>query len=497
MSRYPSNLLPLAIFIILAGLFLISGCSDDDPVTPAPLPEVGYLATSPDSLMALWQTALTTLDSTMYRDMYDPDFKFHFSDGDMSEYQLLTDYMTRDETVQTGWNMFSGQEVTNWVGVNVFAVARIIFHEMTQVTDWEIVAAGSAPPVANARFTLQMAVERGFGVPTIAATGSYDFFAVARDTILEDGTATQYYRLIKMETVNPGKTGKVIHTWGGVHLTYMTDEAPHAALYVTDIGGSPLPVYMCDATGSIDTDSGLHPAPYRWQFEGGGAWNWTDWVEDSTITHSYPTTGDHTITVQVRDRWGLTDTAAYDASFRLPFPGWPDQLMANFQTAYEFMDVDAYLEIMNPDFLTILQQETIDEFPDVGPTLDVTQEQRIHERMFSGESVTDPNGDLVPGVSGISFSRFRALDAWTFSPGEDPFPNTMWAPYEVEFLFDRGQGFSTLQVEGMIKFYVTSRDSLHEGSTRQYFQMIGQVDLTGGFKSVETTIWGSVKALWR
>jgi len=171
--------------------------------------------------------------------------------------------------------------------------------------------------------------------------------------------------------------------------------------------------------------------------------------------------------------------------------------MANFQIVYEIMDVGAYLEIMHPDFLTILQQDTIDEFPDVGPTLDVTQEQRIHERMFSGESVTDPNGDLVPGVSGIAFSRFRALDAWTLSPGEDPFPNTMWAPYEVEFLFDRGQEFSTLQVEGTIKFYVTSRDSLHEGSTRQYYQMIGQVDLTGGFKSIQNSIWGSVKALWR
>jgi len=118
--------------LMFAVLLIASGCSDDDPVTPVPLPEEGYLATSPDSLMALWQTALTTLDSTMYGDMYDPDFRFHFSDGDMSEYQLLTDHMTRDETVQTGWNMFSGQEVTNWVGVNVFAVARIIFHEMTQ-----------------------------------------------------------------------------------------------------------------------------------------------------------------------------------------------------------------------------------------------------------------------------------------------------------------------------------------------------------------------------
>jgi len=33
-------------------------------------------------------------------------------------------------------------------------------------------------------------------------------------------------------------------------------------------------------------------------------------------------------------------------------------------------------------------------------------------------------------------------------------------------------------VAGTIKFYVTSKDSLHQGSTKKYYQMIGQVDLT-------------------
>jgi hypothetical protein len=84
------------------------------------------------------------------------------------------------------------------------------------------------------------------------------------------------------------------------------------------------------------------------------------------------------------------------------------------------------------------------------------------------------------------------------SPEDDIIPNAEWAPFEVDFLFDRGQEFSTMKVEGTIKFYVTSRDSMHEGSLKQYYEMIGQVDLTnGGFKSVETATWGSVKALWR
>jgi len=430
--------------------------------------------------------------------MYDQDFRFHFSVVDTSVFHLPTDYMTRDETVQTGWNMFSGEDITNWLGVDVPGVARIIFKQMTQETPWEIVAAGSEPPRAAARFSIQIFVERGFGDPTLLAAGSYDFFAGARDTILEGGTATQYYRLINMVAVNPQKDLGVINTWGGVHLTYMTNEAPQAALEVSDISGGPLPLFHCDASGSGDSDSGLHPGPYRWQFEGGGVW--TDWTENHTINHSYRIPGEYTITVEVRDRWGLTDTAGFDVTFskpELPFPGSPDQLMANFQTIYETMDAGEYLKLMHPDFLTILQESTIIDFPDVGTTLDVTEEQRIHERMFSGEAMEDPNGDFLPGIRAIHFSGFRALDAWSMSPGNDIIPNAEWAPFEVDFLFDRGQQFSTLKVGGAIKFYVTSRDSLHNGTLKQYYQMIGQVDLTGGFKSTEEIPWGSVKALWR
>ncbi len=49
-----------------------------------------------------------------------------------------------------------------------------------------------------------------------------------------------------------------------------------------------------------------------------------------------------------------------------------------------------------------------------------------------------------------------------------------------------------------LKFYVTHRDSTVNGYTREYYQMRGQVDLTGGWKSAgETISWGSVKALFR
>jgi hypothetical protein len=117
--------------------------------------------------------------------------------------------------------------------------------------------------------------------------------------------------------------------------------------------------------------------------------------------------------------------------------------------------------------------------------------------MFSGEAVTDPQGSLVPGVVNIVFSSFRNVTNWAVSPPTDPFPNAEWALYDGQILISRGQNYATLKVEGSIKFYVTSRDSLHEGTTKPFYQMIGQVDLTSGLKTTEENSWGSVKALYR
>jgi len=163
----------------------------------------------------------------------------------------------------------------------------------------------------------------------------------------------------------------------------------------------------------------------------------------------------------------------------LDFPGDPATLMKNFQVIYEERNFDWYRDMLHADYQTILQQDTIDQFPDVGATLDLSEELRIHERMFSGDDLTDPTtGALVPGVIGISFGKLQPLDAWQVSPPDDPIPNAQFTTYDVDFLFDRGPTQTQISVQGLIRFYVTSRDSFHEGADRQYYQMVGQVDLT-------------------
>lgn len=178
------------------------------------------------------------------------------------------------------------------------------------------------------------------------------------------------------------------------------------------------------------------------------------------------------------------------------FPDTPDQLMTNFRGAYGQMDVDKLMTMLHPQHLTYLQQDTVDNFPELGPTLDVQEEQRIHERMFSGHDVTDPNGYLVPGVQAITFQTFQRQGNWSVSPAGDTIPNTEFALYDVVILMDRGMGHTILKVQGAIKFYAVAHDSLVGGQTLPCYRLRGQVDLTVE-KVSETTSWGLVKGLFR
>jgi hypothetical protein len=185
---------------------------------------------------------------------------------------------------------------------------------------------------------------------------------------------------------------------------------------------------------------------------------------------------------------------------RLPFPDSPDQLMLNFKTICEDMDFAEYASLLHPDYFMILQQSTQDMYPSVGSTLDVVEERRIHERMFSKQDVTDPDGALVPGLRTIEFRTF-VRSAWSLSPPTDVIPNADCAVYQVSFQFDRGAAQRILKVEGEIKFYVTHRDSVINSVTRPYYQMYGQIDLTLssalGSKASALDSWGSVKCLFR
>jgi len=194
---------------------------------------------------------------------------------------------------------------------------------------------------------------------------------------------------------------------------------------------------------------------------------------------------------------GCSDDDPVTVGIYSPGPASLGELVLQIKDSYEARDPAMYQSLLDPDYLTLLSGETIQEFPTLGTTLDFDQEERIHGRMFSDESLVDPIGTPIPGVLDIRFLVFLARDVWLPTDEGVLFPGAVWAPFEVQILFDRGQSYPSMRVEGVVKIYARAHEVTVGGTQCTYYLMAGMRDLTGYVKGSEVTPWGSVKAIYR
>lgn len=190
------------------------------------------------------------------------------------------------------------------------------------------------------------------------------------------------------------------------------------------------------------------------------------------------------------------EIVAVDPPVDFPFAGTPDQLMANFQLAYELRDFDAYTDLLDADFRFYLLQETVDEFDLPRDHFLRQEEVGIAESMFSGNSP----GEGVGAVTEIDFTVLRRIeDLWEIA--DDPrFPGTLQASFDVILRIEQ-TGTDTVKetvVSGRALFFISVEQVQHEGQTRSLHRLAGIVDQTVSIdKGVEQTPWGSVKVLYQ
>ena len=178
------------------------------------------------------------------------------------------------------------------------------------------------------------------------------------------------------------------------------------------------------------------------------------------------------------------------------FPDTPDQLMQNFEKAYGLMDIVQFREILHPSFIFKFLATDLDhiEVPG-GDRWFCANELTSTTRMFNGSPGFDGE-NTVPGISDITFELFDQDGVWGETDDPVDFPDAERAVFNAQVSFLRA-GNTTIQVKGQALFYVTSKDSTHDGEPAPYYQLRGWVDGSRLDKPNRPATWGGVKFLFQ
>jgi hypothetical protein len=187
------------------------------------------------------------------------------------------------------------------------------------------------------------------------------------------------------------------------------------------------------------------------------------------------------------------DPARPEESHSQPLPGTADSLMLMFKEVYAAMDIDAYAHLLDQEFLFKYRQEDVENLGLPYDRHDRSGELACTENMFSGEPAST-SGEA--GISGIEWSLLQPVSNWEDSTDDD-FPGASRRLYNIILRFLRPAG-TNLDIQGQQIFYVAHTDTVLSDSTvRSRYRLVGQVDMTGGYRSnEEASSWGSVKALY-
>ncbi len=160
----------------------------------------------------------------------------------------------------------------------------------------------------------------------------------------------------------------------------------------------------------------------------------------------------------------------------LPFPDSEDQLMANFKTIYEAMDINEYGKILDTNYRFKYQPFDVESLNLPGEFHNRDDELGIMRNIFSQNAIVNSQGQRQEAITEITVRVLDPVSIWEDSTDPD-FPDSRKRLYTVNLEFKRPED-TTIIVQGSQEFYVSSRDSLHNGIPKLYWQLVGQIDLT-------------------
>ncbi len=169
--------------------------------------------------------------------------------------------------------------------------------------------------------------------------------------------------------------------------------------------------------------------------------------------------------------------------------------MANFEALLEAMDIDAYEELLGPEFTFFFLQGE-------GPSdsWDRTNDVASFRNLFSGDPPANPgNPTQNRGITSIEVGKMDVLEVWKSVSSADPHfgmvADAMWAVYTVQLIMMHDDGTTTLN-NPQIFFAAPRAIELDDGTSKTKWELIGQRELPLD-KSNPASSWGEVKTMFR
>ena len=474
--------------VALALALSLIGCGGEDTVAPE---GTNDFPSTPGKALTALEQALSDMDYASFDGLIHQNFQFLIQDADINQLDLGTDRMSRREYLSSVSAILTERNLvvdrTSSPGIEAIEIGR-----WEPVTEWAPVSSGHPdfPNTVMSRYEVDLWLTVT-GADSIHVRGQQDFYVAVVDSTTSDGLSRLAYRIIGQEDLTLTNRSSAPMTWGALAISFLANVAPVASFTVTPEevqAGEPV---LFDASASYDPDNSSGGLRYRWE---AGAQS-TSWLTSPQIEFLLSDAGEVSVELTVRDAWNEagSDSRTVRVLETYPFPDTPDKLMSNFKKAYGEMFMNEYRNTLHSDFKFFYQQADIDNLGLGSDHHNQDEELQISDHIFSGNP-SPSSGEA--GVSSIDFNFLEAATTWEDSFNPD-FPGARRALFQIILFFERPAS-TTIEVQGNQEFYVIARDSVQDDATiKDYFQLVGQVDLSDLGKPVEGCTWGRVKALYR
>jgi hypothetical protein len=473
-----------SLFLFLLPL-LLTACSSFDPTEPGDGPQPLDEPTSRDQLVDYFFLAQAERDSALLVRSFGDGFVFELDPAWVAGSGLETSTLILGDMIAAAGNLCGGRAVMD-DGQPRAPVTGIFVDSYEPMDDWTLVGKQDYGEVHQRLYQTSMRITLA-GADDIVFAGEVLFRAAEYTETEGPGAPRTLYDLVGIvDGTFPPSGGVNDDCLSRLWRRYVGNEAPQAVLTPESASLGVGEAVLFRATGTTDPEGNFPALPYRWRLSHDD--DWSAWTDEPDTVAVYTEEGRYTVSLQVRDRWGQTDTEFATVTVGKMYRPYtdPDAVYLNYVDMVENMDIEEYAHAIADDFVFVETDRDL---------CDHDTEIAIMDNIFGGETGRDQDGNPEAPVSHIIF-MLTPIGIWQDILADDPYfggITGLWCDFLLVASFERAGGVR-LEVQGIVCMFLKKV----AGPEGLEYRVLGFLDQTSPVAvSTEAASWTQVKELYR